>query len=98
MTLDRRFVTSHTVMAVAVLIATSVTAAAQGGIRGLVRDNDGVGIGGATVTAESLESPATRTTTTNGVGRFAFIGLSRGDWLFVVTAEGFEPDQAASNV
>jgi len=98
MTFDRRFVMSHAVIATTALIATSVTVAAQGGIRGIVKDNEGVGIAGATVTAESLESPATRTTTTNRVGRFAFIGLSRGDWLFVVTAEGFEPDQAASNV
>jgi len=98
MTFDRRFVMSHAVIATTALIATSVTVAAQGGIRGIVKDNEGVGIAGATVTAESLESPATRTTTTNRVGRFAFIGFSRGDWLFVVTAEGFEPDQAASNV
>ena len=76
----------------------AATAAAQGGVRGIVRDMDGSGIPGARVIAESLETSQTRTTTTNDSGRFAFIGLAGGDWLFVVQADGFREEQGYSAV
>lgn len=74
------------------------TAAAQGGVRGVVRDGGREGIPGARIIAESLETSQTRTTTTNDSGRFAFIGLAGGDWLFVVTADGFREQQGYSAV
>ena len=74
------------------------TAAAQGGVRGVVRDGGGEGIPGARIIAESLETSQTRTTTTNDSGRFAFIGLAGGDWLFVVSADGFREQQGYSAV
>ena len=86
-----------------VLIAGLVTgmvasAAAQGRVRGLVRDRDGDGIPGATVTAGSLVSTTSQTATTEDSGRFSFIGLSRGEWLFVIQADGFLPVQGFANV
>ncbi len=76
----------------------AASAAAQGRVRGIVRDDDGNGIPGATITAESLTSIAAHTTTTNDSGRFAFIPLSRGEWLFVIRADGFELVQGYANV
>ena len=86
-----------------ILIAGLVTclaasAFAQGRVRGVVRDDDGNGISGATVTAENLTSTTSRTDTTDDSGRFAFIGLSRGEWLFIIRADGFEPVQGVATV
>ena len=85
-----------------ILIAGLVTcmaasAFAQGRVRGVVRDDDGNGISGATVTAEN-PTTTSRTVTTDGSGRFAFIGLSRGEWLFIIRADGFEPVQGVATV
>ena len=87
------------VLAVLLLAGGMVsTAAAQGGVRGVVRDGEGAGIPGARIIAESLETSQVRTMTTNGSGRFAFIGLAGGDWLFVVQADGFREEQGYSVV
>ncbi len=97
MSLDRTPFSSRLVLAL-LLGAIASTAAAQGGVRGLVRDHEGAGIAGARVIAESLASSQTRTATTNRSGRFAFIGLVGGDWLFVVQADGFREGQGYSVV
>ena len=97
MSLDRTPFSSRLVLAL-LLGAIASTAAAQGGVRGLVRDHEGAGIAGARVIAESLASSQTRTVTTNRSGRFAFIGLAGGDWLFVVQADGFREGQGYSVV
>ncbi len=76
----------------------AASAFAQGRVRGVVRDDDGNGISAATVTAENLTSTTSRTVTTDDSGRFAFIGLSRGEWLFVIRADGFEPVQGSARV
>ena len=89
-----------------ILIAGLVTclaasAFAQGRVRGVVRDDYGNGISGATVTAENLTSTTSRTVTTDETddsGRFAFIGLRRGEWLFIIRADGFEPVQGVATV
>lgn len=79
------------VASVAVCLAAPV--AAQGRVRGLVRDRDGQGVEGARISAESLGSQASQTATSDDAGRFSFIGLDRGEWLFVIRADGFEPVQ-----
>ena len=77
----------------------AASAAAQmGQVRGIVTDQDGNGIPGATVTAESLTSTLTLTDTTSDSGRFFFIGLSRGQWLIAIQAEGFSPVQGFASV
>ncbi len=86
-----------------ILIAGLVTclaasAFAQGRVRGVVRDDDGNGISGATVTAENLTSTTRRTVTTDDSGRFAFIGLNQGEWLFIIRADGFELVQGSARV
>ena len=76
----------------------AASAFAQGRVRGIVRDDDGNGISGATVTAESLTSTTSPTVTTNDSGRFSFIGLSRGEWRFIIRADGFELVQGYTRV
>lgn len=98
MTVDRRLYSLRSVFAVLLLGGMASTAAAQGGVRGVIRDSGGEGVPGARIIAESLETSQTRTTTTNNSGRFAFIGLAGGDWLFVVQADGFREEQGYSAV
>ena len=98
MTVDRRLYSLRSVFAVLLLGGMASTAAAQGGVRGVIRDSGGEGIPGARIIAESLETSQTRTTTTNNSGRFAFIGLAGGDWLFVAQADGFREEQGYSAV
>ena len=83
-----------------VVLALCVTsqAAAQGRIRGTVADRDGDPIVGAIVVAEGLATNGTSTATTSDSGRFSFLGLSRGEWIFVVRADGFEPAQGMALV
>jgi len=84
---------------IAVLLTCMASSAtAQGRISGIVKDEDGNGIQGATVAAENLVSTTTTTATTNGSGRFSFIGLARGQWRFVIRAVGFEPVQRVATV
>ena len=98
MTVDRRLYSMRSVFAVLLMGGMASTAAAQGGVRGVIRDSGGEGIPGARIIAESLETSQTRTTMTNNSGRFAFIGLAGGDWLFVVQADGFREQQGYSAV
>ena len=98
MTVDRRPLSSCLLPAVLLLAGSAATAAAQGGVRGIVRDAAGEGIAGARVIAESLETSQIRTVVTNGSGRFVFIGLAGGDWLFVIQADGYREEQGYSVV
>ena len=74
------------------------SAAAQGRVRGIVRDGNGDVVVGAKVTAESFESRRRPTDTTDDSGRFFFIGLSSGEWRFLIEADGFVPLQGSANV
>ena len=98
MTFDRRPFPSRLALVVLLSGGLASTAAAQCGVRGVIRGDDGEGIPGARIIAESLETSQTRTTTTNNSGRFAFIGLAGGDWLFVVQADGFREEQGYSAI
>jgi hypothetical protein len=79
----------------AVLIAVLAGAAAAqiGRIVGVVRDERGQPIKGATVAAENPDaSPKSLTATTDDKGRFAMIGLRSGFWTLMARAPGFEPE------
>ncbi len=88
----------HLIVATGLIVCTTAHAGAQGRILGTVVDRDGDPIAGATVTAEDLGSTVTSTTTTADSGRFSFLGLNRGEWMFVVRADGFEPVQGMAVV
>ena len=74
------------------VMALAGGAAAQiGRVQGLVRDDEGQPIKGATVTAENPNTaPSSFTATADAKGRFAMIGLRSGQWKFTAKAPGFE--------
>lgn len=73
------------------LAATAGSAAAQNGrVVGLVRDERGEPIKGATVIAENPDlAPSSFTSTTDDKGRFGMIGLRSGEWTFTAQAPGY---------
>ena len=78
------------------------TAGAQSAIiSGIVRGADGEPINGATVvarTAPSDQRDRTTQTTTNESGRFGFIGLRAGRWIFTIQGLGFEPTETRATI
>jgi Flp pilus assembly protein TadD len=77
-----------------VLLSCVGAASAQTGrVGGVVKDESGNAIKGATVTAENPNaSPNSFTATTDDKGRFSIIGLKTGDWTFSAQAPGFAPE------
>jgi hypothetical protein len=61
----------------------------QGGVRGLVKDPNGV-IPGAEVTLTNEATNATRSTTTNEVGEYAFANVLPATYSLKVTMTGFK--------
>jgi predicted Zn-dependent protease len=80
----------HAAPALILLTALAGTAnAQQGRVGGLVRDDFGEPIRGATIIADNPDhGPATLTATTDERGRFTMIGLRNGVWRFVAQAPG----------
>jgi Flp pilus assembly protein TadD len=81
-------------LAAALLTFSAVPAAAQvGRVSGIVRDDSGSPIKGATVTAENPNiGPTSYTATTDDRGRFTIIGLRAGQWRFTAFAPGHAGD------
>jgi tetratricopeptide (TPR) repeat protein len=81
---------------VAILTTIAGSAAAQGSrVVGIVKDEAGQPIRGATLSLENPEaSPRNFTATSDDRGRFAVIGLKSGEWSIVAQAPGFVADAA----
>lgn len=73
-------------------VAWAGSASAQTGrARGLVRDETGEPIKGATVRADNPDgAPRSFTASTDDRGRFVMIGLRSGEWMFTAEAPGFD--------
>jgi tetratricopeptide (TPR) repeat protein len=82
------------VLAALCVIALAGSALAQTGrVGGIVKDEAGQPIKGATITAENPNaSPSSFTATTDDKGRFSIIGLKTGQWNFTAQAPGFAPE------
>jgi tetratricopeptide (TPR) repeat protein len=77
---------------VVVLLGALPVAAQTGRIGGLVKDDKGQPLKGATVVAENpAASPPSFTATTDDKGRFSIIGLRAGNWKLTASAPGFQP-------
>jgi Flp pilus assembly protein TadD len=96
----QRLFLSRGVLAALFAVALSASAAAQTGrVGGVVKDEAGNPIKGATVTAENPgASPSSFTATTDDKGRFSIIGLKAGGWSFAAQAPGFGPETGKMNV
>jgi hemoglobin/transferrin/lactoferrin receptor protein len=80
----------HFLGAAALIFFTSLTLAAQipARISGIVRDQSGAVIPGATVTLKSAQAPA-KTAATDKNGEYFFTGLAAGEYEVKVAAKGF---------
>jgi TolA-binding protein len=96
----QRLYLSSFLLAGLLVVALAGTAAAQTGrVGGVVKDEAGNPIKGATVTAENpAASPSSFTATTDDKGRFSIIGLKSGQWSFAAQAPGFGPEAGKLNV
>src|SRR5882672_4568621 len=73
--------------------------AQTGRVGGIVKDEAGNPIKGATVTAENpAASPSSFTATTDDKGRFSIIGLKSGPWSFAAQAPGYGQEAGKLNV
>jgi len=84
------------VVAAATLLLTTIAGAAlaQGSrVVGIVKDETGQPIKGATLSLENTDAiPRNFTATSDERGRFAVLGLKAGEWSIVAQAPGFVPD------
>lgn len=87
-------------VAALLLTACAASAAAQTGrVGGVVKDDTGQPIKGATITAENPNaSPNSFTATTDDKGRFSIIGLRTGNWSFTAQAPGFAAERGQMRV
>ena len=77
---------------VVVLLGALPVAAQTGRVGGVVKDDKGQPLKGATVVAENpAASPPSFTATTDDKGRFSIIGLRAGNWKLTASAPGFQP-------
>ena len=98
MTRTIRSLARRIILLTGLVTCMAASAFAQGSVHGLVRDDNGNGISGATVIAENITSATTRTIATDDAGRFSFITMRRGEWRFVIRADGFEPTLGSASV
>jgi len=84
---------SIVVWAALLLATTAVQAAAQvGRVGGVVKEEGGQPLKGATITAENPNIGQSFTATTDDKRRFTMIGLRAGQCRFIAQAPGFMPD------
>jgi hypothetical protein len=98
MRIRRRF--SRAILAGLIAATWAASASAQTGrVGGVVKDESGNPLKGATVMAENPSaSPSSFTATTDDKGRFSIIGLRTGAWTFTAQAPGFSPESGKLNV
>jgi trimeric autotransporter adhesin len=86
----RTFLSTVCALVAAVSLSTSAFAQSfQGGLRGVVKDAQGV-IPGASVTIVNEANNITRDTVTNGVGEYSFPALNPGEYTVKATVQGYK--------
>jgi len=90
----------RTLFATALVLGWAASSAAQvARVAGLVKDESGQPIKGATIRAENPDAPlGSLTAATDDKGRFAIIGLARGEWMFTAEAPGFQAQFTELNI
>jgi tetratricopeptide (TPR) repeat protein len=88
------------VVAAVLLLASAGIARGQvARVGGMVKDAAGQPIKGATVRADNPDAAlSTLTAATDDKGRFAIIGLARGEWTFTAEAPGFQAQFSELNI
>lgn len=96
--LQRRLVGRVLGGVLALLCVSAVATAQNGRVGGVVREEGGQPLKGATVTADNATIGQSFTATTDDKGRFNMIGLRGGDWRFIAQAPGYSPEGGMLNV
>ncbi len=82
---------SRAILAALLVTSAAGQAAAQiGRVGGVVKEEAGEPLKGATITAQNTDIAQSFTATTDNKGRFIMIGLRTGEWRFLAQAPGFE--------
>lgn len=89
---QHRFGLSICVIGLLLAAFASPASAQVGRVGGVVRDESGEPLKGATVTADQPDTAQSFTATTDDKGRFTMIGLRTGRWRFAAQAPGYAPD------
>lgn len=89
---QRRFFLRGLCAALLIFAAAGRVSAQMGRVNGIVKDDGGQPLKGATITAENSNIGLSYTATTDDKGRFTLIGLRAGNWRFIAQAPGFSPD------
>src|SRR5580765_2824174 len=89
---QRRFFLRGLCAALLIFAAAGRASAQMGRVNGIVKDDGGQPLKGATITAENSNIGLSYTATTDDKGRFTLIGLRAGNWRFIAQAPGFSPD------
>ena len=91
--IGQRLLFLRTVLAALLVTVLASAATAQSGrVNGVVKDDDGQPIKGATVTAENDNIGGSYSASTDDKGRFSIIGLRPGQWIFMAVAPGHGAD------
>jgi Flp pilus assembly protein TadD len=88
----RSFAHPAVLIAVAFILLASYAQAQPGRVGGIVKDEDGKPLKGATILAENKNIGQNFTATTDDKGRFMMLGLRPGAWRFFVQAPGHAAD------
>jgi Flp pilus assembly protein TadD len=96
---QRRYLSVVFLSALLVCLSLTEPASAQTGrVSGVVKDEDGQPIKGATVIAENNNIGQSFTATSDDKGRFIMLGLRSGVWRFMAQAPGFAPEGGEGNI
>jgi Flp pilus assembly protein TadD len=98
--MSRSLESFRALFAAALVLGCAASAAAQvARVAGFVKDEAGQPIKGATIRAENPDAPlGSLTAATDDKGRFAIIGLARGEWMFTAEAPGFQSQFTELNI
>jgi predicted negative regulator of RcsB-dependent stress response len=96
--LKRRLVVGVLGGVLATMCAAPGASAQTGRVSGVVHEEGGQPLKGATITADSPAFGQTFTATTDDKGRFQMIGLRNGEWRFIAQAPGHSPEGGMLNV
>jgi hypothetical protein len=89
----RRQVYAYCLLAMILMLIEGVKLGAQvdsASLSGVVQDQSGAIISGATVTVQNTTTGITRTSASNGSGLFAFEAIPSGDYTLTVEQTGFK--------
>lgn len=88
-----KYIAKFTTLLLIILFSQSLFAQTKADLRGVITDNNGAVIAGATVKALSIETGAERTAATNEAGLYIISQLAPGTYTVTISQENFKSSQ-----